>query len=458
MCGILGITAQDPGDVASFIHHLCCVNNRGQEAVGVVARYEGGKTLIDHRHWGMVREACTYDRRTFRQFAELVLKHGARDFVGHTRYPTVGSLGTDLIQPLAAYHPKFGQFVVAHNGQLRNHQQLRNECERRGHRFRTESDSEIITAMMAGSSADNLVDAAMEFTANVPGTFSFLALNHDHLVGARDRFGIRPLWHDTLSVGSETAALLGTEPVSVLPGEVVWFDLNNRTISGKQAVPQKLRHCIFEGFYFSRPDQVIGNCCMSNFRQALGARAARLSSVDADIVCYVPDSGLDAGYGSARESEIEFAPRGIVRNFYSVSGRSFILPGQNTRETAVRNKFAINPKVVRGMRVKVVDDTIVRLTTMTVICEMLWAAGAKEVHVQIAAPPVKHPCFNGINIPTSEELPAARHRVDELATMAKATTLQYLPIADTLDVANCFSKGWCTACLDGECPFKQNGV
>jgi len=458
MCGILGFVGEDTGDFESFIHHLCCVNNRGQEAVGLAARYLGGNKLLDHRHWGMVREACTQDRRTFRNFSNQVVGLGARDFVGHTRYPTVGSLDTELIQPLSAYHPKFGQFVIAHNGQLYNHQSLRTACETGGHRFHTEGDSEIIAAMIARSPADNLVDAVQEFTRNVAGTFSFLAFDQKHLVGARDRFGIRPLWCDEKTIGSETAALAGKNTICVQPGEVVWFDLDERNFHVKGVVESDLHHCIFETFYFSRPDQTIGDFSMSSLRQALGERAAQLSSVEADITCYVPDSGLDAGLGSAIESGITFTPRALVRNFYSVSGRSFILAGQTNRIAAARSKFTANPRVIRGKRVIVVDDTVVRLNTMTVVVGMFKDAGAKEVHVQIAAPPVKYPCFHGINIPTSDELPAASHTIPQLSKMVGATTLQYLPIADTLDVVNRFSQGWCTACLSGECPFKKNGL
>lgn len=459
MCGIVGEGGALAQDLERLIHRVCMNTNRGHDAVGLTSRMKDQLRLPRYSHWGTAREACTEDRRTFRLFAREALEYGANGFLAHMRYPTVGPSDTDLIQPFPARHPKWGPMMLAHNGQIADHVERRRQCEASGHVFRTESDSEVLTATVASFPGSDLVDAVEGVVRNIPGSYSFLCMNHDYLVAARDRFGIRPLW-SSISDGhcafaSEAASVSDNGlPREVNPGSVVWYSFADNTWGSRQVVEPQWAHCLLEAEYFSRPDQRLGDGIVADLRNGMGEALAEESAVEADMVCYVPDSGLDAGNAFARASGLPFQPRGIVRNFYAVPGKTFILPGQPVRHKAARLKYAVSP-TVKGKRVIVVDDTIVRSTTMDVLVKWFLQQGAKEVHIRVAASPIVATCNTGIDIPNEEDLPAARQSVATICKNIGATSLQYLSYDRMLAVAEKFHHGWCTKCFGGPCPLSD---
>ncbi len=464
MCGIVGLVGEGPNDIVKVVTALTNVNNRGEESVGINAtNSRSPKGLLSFRHYGKVREACIDDRATFRAFVANCRDYDADTYIGHTRYSTVGRSDVELSQPIRAIHPEWGEFSIAHNGQIVNHKQLREQCVAKGHRFRTESDSETLTAWIAQLDYPTLPQAIEHVVREIPGAYSLLALDSRHMVAARDRFGIRPLWwegsNECISFGSEYSSLVQKDNLGkeVVPGSIVVADLSSRQVTIKQVVDPIRKHCIFEYLYFSKPSQPMvegdGNSIAGLFRRQLGIRLAKECPVDADIVAHVPSSGFDAGWGYAKGSKIPYCPNAIERNFYSLSDKTFILPGQKNRENAVAGKYTMT-LAVKGKRVVIVDDTIVRVTTAPILTRMLRRAGATEIHWRIAASPVISPCYCGIDIPTYAELPASRMSEEEIARMVGADSLRYLSYGTMMQEALKTLPGVCAGCFDGKYPIQ----
>lgn len=459
MCGICGLLRTEPGGLPTLVTRLALVNHRGHETVGIAAT--NGVEMWSFRDFGYVREACTESREAFRSFARATLGEHAHAYIGHTRYATVGGGDIALAQPIGRVHPVFGKFFVAHNGQLPNHRQLRQHLSECGQCFETTSDSEVLAALIAQSAATTLPMAVAEVVRELPAAFSFLALDRCFLVAARDRLGMRPLWWRQSArrvlVASEVGALTDEEddPLEEIPpGAMV---VAERTPTGLRtertpvAVPSPAQ-CLFEALYFARPDQRIGASAAGVIRQELGRRLARACPAEADVVCGVPESGTAAALGFAHTSGLPFEPYAFVKNWYVVPARSFILPTREQRTHAASLKYNANATVVAGKRVVVVDDTIVRGNTTPKLTAALRRAGAAEVHWRIAASPIRHPCFYGIDIPTSSELLAFGKTEAEVCAAVGADSLRYLPYAEMVAVAETASSGWCTACFTGHYP------
>lgn len=459
MCGLVGFLYNQPGKLPQVVQNLSLVNHRGHEAVGIAA--SNRESISIFRKTGYVREACTLKREAWRQFAKEVTESGATNFVGHTRYSTVGPSDVSLAQPMHMINPHWHEFVLAHNGQLTDHERWRVILESQGHRFQTTSDTEVLAALLAHSQTSSLPDAVAEAVETLSAAFSLIVMNQEWLVGARDRWGLRPLWFtDTpkaVGFASEIAALPGDRAYKreVPPGTVIAV---RRTGASWEVIERKVaqtdeRYCIFEALYFARPDQVIGTKTAGEIRYGLGQRLAREHPLEVDLVCGAPDSGTDAAMGFANEAGLPFTHRAVLKNWYTVPARSFILPGQEKRIGAAHAKYSICPDLVRGKRVVCVDDTLVRGNTTPILTEKFRQAGAREVHWRIAAAPIRYPCFYGIDIPSQKELPAASHTEEELGRqLLKADSLKYLSLEGMRSGVNGGVKGWCNACFTGRYP------
>jgi amidophosphoribosyltransferase len=443
MCGVFGIYA--PGrDVARTTHFaLHALQHRGQEATGIAVSEEGRLTVI--RELGLVT-----------QFKEQQLR-GLRGEVaiGHTRYSTTGSSAWANAQPLI-HHGRARTIALAHNGNLVNAGDLREELEQAGARITSSSDSELIAAAIAHDER-SLDEAVAGAIARLEGAFSVTALVKGTLIAFRDPHGFRPLVlgrvADDWGIASETCAfdLLGAEPErDIGRGEVVLIDSTG--LRSIQAVPPAGRgaFCIFEHFYFSRPDSHLMGVEAHSARIRMGERLAQESPVDADLVLPIPDSGTPAAVGYSRASGIPFS-EGLIKNRYV--GRTFIQPDQELRQQGIRLKF--NPlDEVMGKRVVVVDDSIVRGNTTRQLVRMLLDAGAAEVHVRISSPPVIGPCFYGIDLPDEEQLIAASRTVDEVCAYVGATSLAYLSLEGLTQATEQPADALCRACLTGEYPTR----
>jgi amidophosphoribosyltransferase len=397
----------------------------------------------------------------FRQ--EVLEKLKGDSALGHVRYSTYGSTNIENAQPLLVNYSK-GTVAIAHNGNLVNALQLRKELESRGAIFQTTTDSEIILHLIAHSSSPRLVDSLIEALSKVRGAYCFILMNEDSIIAARDPYGFKPLClgklEDAFVVSSESCALDLIEAEylrDIEPGEIVVIDKNGLQSLKPFPQPAHLAHCIFEHIYFARPDSVIFGENVHIVRERLGERLAHEHPVDADIVVPVPDSGTSCAIGFSKASKIPI-DLGIIRNHYV--GRTFIQPSQIIRDFNVRIKFNLITEVLKGKRVVIVDDSIVRGTTSQKRVKQLKAAGAKEVHMRISCPPHKFPCFYGIDFPTKDELIANRFSsLDEIREFLGVNSLGYLSKEGMLSCVKAFSgENYCTACFDGNypVPFGEN--
>ncbi|MBQ2887759.1 MAG: amidophosphoribosyltransferase [Firmicutes bacterium] len=446
-CGVFGILTPKDADVAHLAYYgLYALQHRGQESCGIVVNDDG--VFCSHKDMGLVSEVFNVD----------VLAHlpYGRMAVGHVRYGTTGSSNRQNCQPLEVNHQK-GHLALAHNGNLSNAAQLRDQLELSGAIFHTTSDTETIAYIITRERLHcGSVEEALSAAMNVlDGAYSLVLMSPQKLICARDPYGFRPICYGrtadgTYVVASETCALqaVGAEFVrDVEPGEIIVFSadgvVSRREHCGKK--PKKL--CVFEYIYFARPDSVIDGVSVHSARLRAGAILAQKHPVDADVVVGVPDSGLDAALGFSRESGIPYGI-GLIKNKYI--GRTFISPGQNMRIDQVRIKLAAVEECVRGKRVVLIDDSIVRGTTSGRIVKLLRDAGAREIHMRISAPPFLHPCYYGTDIDSEENLIACHHSVEQIAAIIGADSLGYLP-AEALGelAAGC---GYCSACFSGQYP------
>ncbi len=452
-CGIYGVIGL--ADAANFVAlGLHALQHRGQEAGGIVS-YDPAEGFNSARRFGYVRDNFTKPDVMDTLPGSLA--------IGHVRYSTAGSKGHTAIRDV---QPFFGEFAIggcaiAHNGNLTNAAALRKQLIERGAIFQSSSDSECIIHLMARSMQKTLAERIKDALRAVEGAFSVIAMTRTKLIGVRDPLGVRPLVLGRLGEGwvlsSETCALdiIGAELVrEIEPGEMVVIE-NGEVQSSRPFAPAKSRFCIFEQVYFSRPDSIIGGRSVYETRRQIGVELAREAPVDADLVCPVPDSGTPAAIGYAAESGIPFG-LGITRNQYM--GRTFIEPTEQIRNMGVRLKLNVNRALIKGKRVILVDDSVVRGTTSRKIKDMILDAGAAEVHFRIASPPTAWPCFYGVDTPERSKLLAATMTEDQMRDWIGVDSLKFVSL-DGLYRAAGEAQGrdaraprFCDACFSGDYP------
>jgi amidophosphoribosyltransferase len=448
-CGVFGIYA--PGeDVAKLTYFgLYALQHRGQESAGI-ATFEGEKVHL-HKDMGLVSQV----------FSESILNELPGTIgVGHTRYSTTGSSRRVNAQP-AIVPSRLGNIALAHNGNLVNTPQLRDELIESNCNLLTTTDSEMIAfaiAQAVDAGADWLEGSITAFK-RCKGAFSLVIGTPDGVMGVRDPNGVRPLVIGALGenpiryvLASETCALdiIGAEYLrDVEPGELVWINAEGLSSIRWSQQPQK-KLCIFEMIYFARPDSIVHDESLYTYRLRLGRRIAAESPVDADIVFGVPDSGIPAAIGFSQASGIQYA-EGLIKNRYV--GRTFIQPTQAMRESGIRMKLNPLKDVLLGKRVIIVDDSIIRGTTSRKLVKALRDAGAIEVHMRISSPPATHPCFYGIDTDTQDQLIAATNSVAEIAKQLQVDSLAYLSWEGMLEETQEDTNNFCSACFTGNYPI-----
>ncbi len=450
-CGVFGLWGHRDAVYFNFLG-LYALQHRGQESAGIVSFDRQTNTTRIHKDMGLVSDVFDEDSLSY-------LKGDVA--IGHVRYSTTGSSIVKNAQPLLInYHDGF--LAIGHNGNLVNSRQLRIDLERRGAIFQTTTDSEVIVHLVAHAKKGNLLDHMFSAFRRIKGAYSLVMLNQRGLMGMRDPNGFRPLVLGKVAgayvLSSETCALdlIGARYIrEIEPGEFVL--INDDGI--KSFFPHKRRKkassCIFEHIYFARPDSVLFGSLVHKVREELGRQLAIENPVDADMVMPVPDSGLSAAIGYSRQSGIPLE-WGFIRNHYV--GRTFIQPQQKFRELGVRVKLNIMPEVIKGKRVIVVDDSIVRGTTSRRRVKAIREAGAKEVHLRISCPPHKWPCFYGIDFPSKDELIANKMSHKEIEKYLEVDSLGYLSIDGMLKAVGNHTK-YCTACFSGKYPIEvKNGL
>jgi amidophosphoribosyltransferase len=442
-CGLFGVFGHPDASHLAYMG-LYALQHRGQESAGIAAG-EGNRIHVE-KGMGLVSDVFTEER--------LALLPGDRA-IGHVRYSTSGDTVASNAQPyLIDCHR--GPIAVGHNGNLVNAPILRQELEAAGSIFQSTSDTEVILHLYARSHRERLEDAIAASLYKVMGAFSLLFLTPEALVAARDPWGFRPLVLGRLNgatvVASETCALDLIEAQyvrDVEPGEVLIVDEGGLR-SFKPFPPEPTAHCVFEHVYFARPDSLVFGRTVLDSRLSLGRQLAVEAPAAADVVCPVPDSGMGAAIGFARESGLPFE-WGLIRNHYV--GRTFIQPRQGQRSVGVKIKLNPVRTVIEGRRVALIDDSIVRGTTSRKIVRMVREAGAREVHVRISSPPTTGPCYYGIDTPLKSELIASSHSVEEIRRFIEADSLAYLSHEGLLKaVGDGVGRRHCTACFSGRYP------
>lgn len=441
-CGVFGIFGHPEAANLTYLG-LYSLQHRGQESSGIVS--SDGKKLYSHKGMGLVADVFTSP--------DIAKLHG-NSAIGHVRYSTAGESHIKNAQPFVVEYSR-GGIALAHNGNLVNAAILRAEFEAYGSIFQSSMDTEIIVHLIASSKESSLVDRIIYALKRVKGSYSLLFLTEDVMIAARDPHGFRPLSLGRLKnswiVASETCAfdLIEADFIrDIDPGEIVIIDKNGVT-SIKPFQPGKYAPCVFEFIYFARPDSKIFGANVHAVRKRLGARLAREHPVDADIVIPVPDSGVPASIGYAEESGIPF-DKGIVRNHYV--GRTFIEPKDAIRHFGVKIKLNAIKDILKGKRVIVIDDSIVRGTTSRKIIKMIRSAGAKEVHMRISSPPTICPCYYGIDTPRREELIASTQTVDDINEFITSDTLGYLSVEGLYKAVEEAGGSFCDACFTGKYP------
>jgi amidophosphoribosyltransferase len=420
MCGVFGIYGHQEAANLTYLG-LHALQHRGQESAGVAT--SDGQQISLHRGMGQVIDVFPP-----RQMERLT----GQNAIGHVRYSTAGGSFLKNAQPLAIDY-RYGHLALAHNGNLTNANQLREELERNGSIFQSASDSEVVVHLMAASPQKTTEDRLADALGRVEGAYSLLCLTETKVIAIRDPFGFRPLCLGRMRAGNR-AYVVASESTSfslieaefirdVLPGEMIILNEEGITSTFPFQREQRSRRCIFEYIYFARPDSTIDGVNVYEARKAFGRALAEEDPVEADVVVPVPDSGVPATIGYAERAKIPFEI-GLVRSHYI--GRTFIEPQQSIRHFGVRLKLSPVPEVLRGKRVVVVDDSIVRGTTSRKIVKMIRDAGAKEVHLRISSPPTRWPCYYGIDTPTRSELIASSHTIDEINQYITSDTLAYL--------------------------------
>ncbi len=449
-CGVFGIYGHEDAAAHTALG-LHALQHRGQESAGIVA-YDG-EQFHSHRALGLVGDNFN-DMDTMARLKGSVA-------MGHVRYSTSGGTFIRNIQPLFAEF-MFGGLAVAHNGNLTNAYQVRQALVERGNIFQSTSDTEVIIHLMAVSDAGHVIDRLIDALRQIEGAYSLVAMTQKKLIGVRDPMGVRPLvlgrLGDSHILASETCALdiIGADFIrDVEPGEIIVIDAGGVNSYHPFGTSRTRRFCIFEHIYFARPDSIIEGQNVYEVRKRIGAELAHESPIEADVVVPVPDSGVPSAIGFARETGIPFE-LGIIRNHYV--GRTFIEPTDNIRHLGVRLKHNGNVAELKGKRVVLVDDSIVRGTTSVKIVEMVRDAGATEVHMRISSPPTTHSCFYGIDTPERSQLLAAQHDIQGMADIIGVDSLAFISwdglyraVGETgrdMEIPR-----YCDACFTGDYPI-----
>lgn len=461
-CGVYGAWGLDDAATHAYLA-LFSLQHRGQESAGIAAT--DGRTILRHADMGLVARVFDNDSLDHLNAHAAARPHTPGGAIGHNRYSTTGASQIENAQPMLATFGA-GDVGVAHNGNIVNAAPLRMRLEDAGHLFRTTSDTEVVLHLLSAASAAGHADPLAAALAELRGAFNLVFLFRDRIEAARDPWGWRPLVLGAMpggryAVASETVALdvLGAEFIrEVEPGEII--TLNDDGLSSRRfAEPERpLAHCIFEHVYLASPaSRVFGPRTVQQMRELMGERLWAEAPADADIIVPMPDSGRSAALGYARASGLPYR-EGIIPNRYV--GRTFIKPTGKERAAAVRLKLNIVSDIVRGNRVVIIDDSIVRGTTTRAKMDQLRKAGAKEIHLRIASPPIRNPCFFGIDFPSPRELVAATHPVDEIARILNVDSLAYLSLEGLKDVVGSAeaiggapARDYCTACFSGHYPI-----
>lgn len=444
-CGVFGIYSNDPQFEAAALTYLglYALQHRGQESAGIVV--SDGHHFSVHKNMGLV--ANVFNR-------EIIDGLKGRIAIGHVRYSTTGSSLLANAQPLMARCSK-GILAVAHNGNLVNAEELREKLEDEGSVFQTTTDTEVIINLIARHSRENLSTAILKAAGDLQGSYSLVLMSKDTLIGLRDPFGVRPLCLGKLSdayvISSEScvfSSIGGHFIRDINPGEMIVID-GDGIKSYHLAEKKTQATCVFEYIYFARPDSNIDGINVHLSRKAMGRELAKQFNREADVVIPVPDTGRSAAMGFAEASGIPY-DIGLIKNPYM--GRTFIQPHQNMRDMGVRIKLNPVESVLKGKRVVIIDDSIVRGTTSGKIIRLLREAGAKEVHMCISAPPITYPCYYGIDTSVRKELIASAHTVEEIRNYIQADSLTYLTL-EGLYRAVQPNRNLCVACFNGDFPI-----
>jgi amidophosphoribosyltransferase len=453
MCGVFGVYGHDEAANIAYLG-LHALQHRGQESAGIVANDRG--TLRRRVRMGLVGDA--FDQAALESLP-------GRSAIGQVRYSTAGSSELRNAQPFL-FEYAHGGIAIAHNGNLINADQERRRLEANGSIFQTSSDTEVIVHLLALAHEREIVERLATALRQVSGAYSLVFLTETRLVAVRDPHGFRPLvlgrLKDSFVISSETCAfdLIEAEFIrEIEPGEVVIIDdngLQSYRPFDAAGVP-KSRFCVFEHVYFARPDSLLNGKAVYRARVNMGRRIAMEHPADADVAISVPDSGVPAATGYAKQSGLPYEV-GLIRSHYV--GRTFIEPQDSIRHFGVRLKLNPVRAVVDGQRVVVIDDSLVRGTTSRKIVQMLRNAGAKEVHLRISAPPTMFPCYYGIDTPTRKELIASSYSVEEIARYVTCDSLGYLSHEGMMDAvgAPADGSGYCSACFTGEYPLRHHGA
>jgi len=449
-CGVFGIYNHLEAAHLTYLG-LYALQHRGQESAGIVS--SDGVDIYSHVGEGLVADVFA-DRSVLKALKGSIA-------IGHNRYSTTGSSGLQNVQPLVA-RLKDGPIAIAHNGNLVNSASLRRKFEEQGSIFQTTTDSELILHLIAHSKRKTLPEKITEACGQLKGAFSLAILTPDKLIAVRDPNGFRPLTLGKMCgawlVASESCTfdLVGADYIrDVLPGEIVTID-SSGFHAARFSQSGRIAQCIFEYIYFSRPDSRIFGDFVDKTRRKLGKNLALEHPVQADIVISVPDSSNTAALGFARQSGIKFEI-GLIRNHYI--GRTFIHPSQQDRGENVKLKFNPVGGVLKDRRVVVVEDSIVRGTTLAKLTKLLRKAGAAEVHIRVSCPPIRFPCYYGMDFPTTYELVASGREVEEIKNMLNVDSLKYLSLGKMLESVPSEYGGYCCACFDGKYPVSiENGI
>lgn len=445
-CGVVGVVG-DPEAAKLIYLGLYALQHRGQEAAGICTLNDAGE-LLGHKAFGLVGDAFT---------ADIVATLEGRSGIGHNRYSTTGaSRMIQNIQPFSFKTP-LGLMAIAHNGNLTNAEALRSELEAQGSIFQSTSDTEVFMHLLAKSSEQQLLDRIVEVMGKVKGAYSLVLLTKDRLFALRDPFGFRPLVlgrrGSAVVVASETCALELIDAEferEIAPGEIVEIFNDGFIRSYFPVQSPRKAFCSFEPIYFARPDSQIFGEEIYSLRKRMGQCLARESHVDADVVIAVPDSGVPMALGYAAEVKLPME-LGLVRNHYV--GRTFIEPSQQIRDFGVKLKLNPVGSTLRGKRVIVVDDSLVRGTTSVKILRMLRKAGAKEIHMRLGSPPITHSCYFGVDTPERGQLLAAQQNIEEIRSFIGADTLAFLShqgLREALGTEN--AGNYCYGCFSGDYP------
>ena len=447
MCGIFGIYSFSDKDVARKIYYgLYALQHRGQEGAGIVV--SNGHELHSHKGLGLVPEVFNNEN------IRLLKGHIG---IGHVRYSTTGSSVIENCQPFIV-NSSLGNLAIAHNGDIVNSHILKEELEKQGHIFTSSTDSEVVAHLLVKEllKTEDIIQSIINVSKELIGAYSLIILYNNTLIAVRDPNGFKPLCigkdKDNFYISSESCGLdvVDAELIrDVNPGEIIVINkegIENYYVSEDDCL-KNASTCMFEYVYFARPDSVIDGISVYNVRRNIGRILAKEEPCDADIISPVPDSGITSAIGYSEELDIPYY-EALIKNRYV--GRTFILPSQEERNLAVRLKLNPVKTILKGKRVVLIDDSIVRGTTSRRIVDMVRKAGAKEVHLRVGSPKIISPCFYGIDMPTKEELIASSKSVDEIRDYIHADSLGYLSIKGLIKAIG--RKNLCLACVSGNYP------